>query len=331
MQSIAETLIAADIGGTNARFCLAHISAGGSITLDPPVTLPTREHASLASCWRAFTASLPGPAPRAAAIAIACPVGGEILQLTNNPWVIRPAALAVELGLDDLSIVNDFGAIGHAVSHLTPADLRHLAGPDTPPPATGSTTIIGPGTGLGVAQILRRGGVTHVIETEGGHGDFAPLDTLEDAILAQLRQHFGRVSNERIASGPGLANLYQALAAIEGRNITLHGDATIWDAAINNTDPLAETALQRFCLSLGAIAGDLALAQGANSVLVAGGIVPRIANLLPNTGFAARFTAKGRFNRQMAAIPIHLITHPQPGLLGAAAAYAAGQARGLVR
>jgi len=328
-QPSGETLIAADIGGTNARFCLAHIAPGGAITLGPPKTLPTRDHASFGDCWRAFTATLPGPSPRAAAIAIACPVGAEILRLTNSPWVIRPANLGEELGLDHLTIVNDFGAIGHAVSHLTPADLRHLAGPQIPPPAQGSTSIIGPGTGLGVAQLLRRNGHTHVIETEGGHGDFAPLDPLEDAILAQLRQRFGRVSNERIASGPGLGNLYQALAAIEGKTATPYDDATIWDAAINQTDPLAATALQRFCLSLGAIAGDIALAQGANSVLIAGGIIPRIAHMLPNTGFATRFAAKGRFSHYMAAIPIHLITHPQPGLLGAAAVYAAGKAGGL--
>lgn len=327
-------ITAGDIGGTHARFCTAHIQAGRVHSLGPPTTLRTADFTSLTSCWRAYAGATGNTPPDAAAIALACPIGGDILHLTNNPWVIRPATLARELGIAQLTLVNDFGAVAHAVTQLAPAHLQHLIGPDEPLRTEGVTTLIGPGTGLGVAHLLRRAGRSYVIESEGGHMDFSPLDSLEDAILARLRLRYGRVSNERIASGPGLANLYEALAAIEGIAAVAHDHKSLWDLAIAGADPaqrddtlrdqtLAATALQRFCLSLGSIAGDLALAHGANTVLIAGGILPRIAHLLPGSGFADRFTAKGRFARMMSDIQVKLITHDQPGLLGAAAAFAA--------
>jgi glucokinase len=316
-------IVAGDIGGTNARYAIAEIADGRVLKLGEPVTFHTRDHASLATSWEAFGRALGRPLPRAAALAVACPISGEILQLTNNPWVIRPANLARELEVDAVTLLNDFGAVGHAVTQLEPEDLLHLAGPDEGLPAEGVITVIGPGTGFGVAHVLRRAAQTYVIECEGGHTDFAPLDTLEDAILAKLRTRFTRVSVERVVSGPGLKNLYEALAEIEGRPVQILDDPVLWTHAIAGTDALAAAALQRFFLSLGAVAGDLALAQGAAAVVVAGGIMPRIAHLLPRSGFAERFVAKGRFERFMAAIPVKLITHKQPGLFGVAAAFEA--------
>jgi glucokinase len=315
-------IIAGDIGGTHARFAIAEIANGQVVKLHDPVTLHTADHASLATAWAAFGAAIGRPLPRAAALALACPIAGEVLQFTNNPWVIRPAALRAELGLNSLTLINDFGAVGHAISQLGPEHLRHIAGPDVALPETGVITVMGPGTGLGVAHILRAE-KTFVIECEGGHMDFSPLDALEDAILAKLRARHGRVSVERIVSGPGLKNLYEALGEIENREIRLQSDTEIWTKAIAGTDPLAVAALTRFCLALGAAAGDLALAQGGQAVVLAGGVLPRIVDLLPGSGFASRFTAKGRFERMMSGIPVKLITHPQPGLLGVAAAHAA--------
>jgi glucokinase len=315
-------IIAGDIGGTHARFCIATLQHGRVLGLSPPVTLQTSDHASLASAFTEFTASLPHPAPRAGAIAIACPIAGDILKLTNNPWVIRPATLAAELGLDTITLINDFAAVGHAVSALTPEHLRTVAGPNTSLPQDGVISVIGPGTGLGVAHILRANGASHIMPGEGGHIDFAPVDAIEDAILANLRRRYGRVSVERLISGPGLKNIYEALAAIEGRPVELHEDKAIWTAAAAGTDPLAASALARFFLTLGTATGDLALAQGAAAVVLAGGILPRHADALVTSGFTTRFTAKGRLERLMSAIPIKLITHPQPGLLGAASAFA---------
>ena len=161
-----------------------------------------------------------------------------------------------------------------------------------------------------------------MIETEGGHVDFAPLDSLEDKILTQMRLNFRRVSIERIASGHGLWNLYEALAAIEGRDLIFHNDKELWPAALDASDDLAIAALDRLCLTLGAVSGDMALAQGASAVVIAGGVGLRIADHLASSGFRDRFIAKGRFERRMDEMPVKLVIHPQPGLYGAAAAFA---------
>lgn len=152
--------------------------------------------------------------------------------------------------------------------------------------------------------------------------DFAPLDSLEEAILARLRAQHRRVSVERIVSGPGLAAIHATIAKLEGRPVEPREDKELWTAALDGGDPLAVAALDRFCLSLGSVVGDLALAHGAAGVVLAGGLGARLADHLPRSGFAGRFAAKGRFEAMMAAMPVRLITHPQPGLFGAAAAYA---------
>lgn len=315
-------IVAVDIGGTHARFAIAELGQGRVLSLGEPCTLKTGEHASLETAWEVFRERSGRPLPRAAAIAFAGPVGGELLKLTNNPWVIRPAWLPKELGVDRLTIVNDFGAVGHAVAQLADEHYRHLCGPATSLPAEGVITIVGPGTGLGVAQLLCRGTTRHVVETEGGHIDFAPLDAIEDRILATLRQRYRRVSVERLAAGMGLAHIHDVLAAIEGRPVTGRDDAALWAAALEGSDSLASAALARYCLILGAVAGDLALAHGAGGVVIAGGLGLRLADRLAGSGFRDRFIAKGRFERRMDEIPVKLLAYPQPGLFGAAAAFA---------
>lgn len=312
----------ADVGGTHARFALAEIDAGRVVSLGEPVTLKTAEHGSFQLAWQEFGRRAKIELPNELAMAFAGPVGGEMLKLTNNPWVIRPALIKERLGVDRYVIVNDFGAVAYAVATLPDEHFRYLCGPDRPLPKEGVTSIVGPGTGLGVAALLKKPDHYEVIETEGGHVDFAPLDSLEDKILTQLRRHYRRVSIERVASGQGLWNLYEALGAIEGRDLTYHDDKELWAAALAGGDSLANAALDRLCLSLGAVAGDMALAQGANSAVIAGGVGLRLADYLPRSGFRDRFIAKGRFERRMDEMPVKLITHPQPGLFGAAAAFA---------
>ncbi len=292
------------------------------VSLGDPVTLKTAEYASLQTAWQAFGELHATPLPRAAAIAVASPIGGEIIKLTNNPWIIRPALVQERLEVDDFVLINDFGAVGHAVAQVPDAMFEHLAGPNTPFPDHGVITVCGPGTGLGVAQVLRTVDSYHVVETEGGHIDFAPLDSLEDQVLKALRKTFQRVSVERIVAGPGIVAIYEALAEIEGRAVQRLDDKAIWQMALEGSDSLALAALDRFCLCLGAVAGDLALAQGAKGVVIAGGLGLRLKDHLARSGFAERFAAKGRFRNLMEAIPVKLITHPQPGLFGAAAAYA---------
>ncbi|MBN8484409.1 MAG: glucokinase [Sphingomonadales bacterium] len=315
-------LVTVDIGGTHARFALAEIAADGTIALGEPATLHTRDHASFQTAWEDFARMQGGTLPPAVSIAIAGPVGGDVIRFTNNPWVIRPALIPEKLGAERYTVINDFGAVGHAVACAADDHFVHLAGPDEALPASGTISIVGPGTGLGVAHIWRDGTDYRVQATEGGHIDFAPLDSIEDAILARLRLRYRRVSVERVVSGPGIVDIYEALAALEGRAIQPLDDRTLWSLGTSGEDSLAAAAVDRFCLSLGSVAGDLALAQGASGAVIAGGLGLRIKDTLLRSGFANRFTAKGRFAELMGKLPVKLITHPQPGLFGAAAAFA---------
>jgi glucokinase len=317
-----KRIAVADIGGTHARFALAEIDGKRVASLSLPVTLKTAQHASFQLAWEEFGRREGTDLPTELAVAFAGPVHGDFLKLTNNPWVIRPALIEERLGVGRYTIVNDFGAVAHAVACLGDEHFRYICGPDAPLPSAGIISIVGPGTGLGVAALLRKAGRYHVIETEGGHVDFAPLDSLEDQLLLQLRKSFRRVSVERVASGPGLWNIYQALGAIEGQSLQIRGEAQLWEAALAGSDSLANAALDRFCLTLGAVAGDMALAQGAGGLVIAGGVGARLAEHLPRSGFRDRFIAKGRFERRMDEIPVKLITYPEPGLFGAAAAFA---------
>ena len=320
-------VVSVDIGGTHARFAIAEVADRRVVSLGEPVTLKTADHASLQTAWEAYRERQGGTLPRAAAISVASPITGDVIRLTNNPWVIRPSLIPERLGADTWTIINDFGAIGHAVAQLPHEDFEHLCGPDEPLPHEGITTVCGPGTGLGVAQVFRHEGEYHVLSTEGGHMDYAPLDGIEDALLKRLRKTYTRVSAERIVAGPGIVAIYETLADMEGRSVVLRDDKAIWTAALEGTDSIANAALDRFCLALGAVAGDLALAHGAKGVVIAGGLGLRIKDKLLRSGFDQRFVAKGRFQQMMAKLPVKLITHPQPGLFGAAAAFAQEHAR----
>ena len=315
-------VVSADIGGTHARFAIAEVEGGHVVSLGEPVTLKCAEYASLQTAWAAFGEALGRPLPRAAAIAVASPINGDVIRMTNNPWIIRPSLIGERLGADRYVLINDFGAVGHAVAQVPDGDFVHLCGPDVPLPLRGVTTVCGPGTGLGVAQVFRHDGTYHVLETEGGHVDFAPLDGIEDALVKRLRRQFTRVSTERVVAGPGIVAIYETLAELEGRSVPSHDDRTIWTEALEGSDPIALAALDRFCLAMGAVAGDLALAHGAHGVVIAGGLGLRVKDRLMRSGFDQRFQAKGRFQGLMAQIPVKLITHPQPGLFGAAAAFA---------
>ena len=315
-------VVAVDIGGTHARFAIAEVAEGRVVAMAEPVTQKVVEHPSLQLAWQAFGETLGRPLPKAAAIAVASPVGGEVIKLTNNPWIIRPALIPERLGADTWTVVNDFAAIGHAVAQLDDADFLHLCGPEMPLPDRGSITVCGPGTGLGVAQVFRHKAGYDIIATEGGHVDFAPLDPIEDAFVKRLRREYNRVSTERIVAGPAIVAIYETLAELEKRPVPRLDDKKIWALAFEGEDSLAVAALDRFCLSLGAVAGDLALTHGPTGVVIAGGLGLRLKDHLLQSGFGERFVAKGRFRNLMASIPVKLITHPQPGLYGAAAAFA---------
>jgi len=318
-------VVAVDIGGTNARFAMAWAEPGNVRLCSEPVKLPTSAFTGLAPAWEEFRRRAGRTLPRHAAIAVATPISGDELRLTNNSWIIRVSRLAAELQVDSFRLVNDFEAMAHAAAQARPEELAHIAGPADRWPSQGVTTVIGPGTGLGVAQLVRTTGRPLVLATEGGHFAYAPVDEFEEQLLHRLRLQLERVSVERVVSGPGLSAIYETLASVRGVPAASLPSAELWSRALDGSDALAAEALQRFCLSFGSVAGDAVLVQGAKAVVIAGGVGQRLRAVLPASGFHARFTAKGRFRALMEQIPIKLIQYPEPGLLGAAAAFAAAR------
>jgi glucokinase len=320
----------ADIGGTNARFALTDLNAAQP-SMHAVRTLPCCEYASLQHAAEAYLTDV-GETPSQAAIAVACPVVGDAIKLTNRAWAFSRSELQSVLGFERLDVINDFGAVAWSVPVLSEADVVCLHG-DPALPQRGPVSVLGPGTGLGVAMLVgdnARG--WQVVETEGGHVSFAPLGDEELLIARWMTARFGRTSNERLLCGVGLSHIDAALRD-PGTGPSMLGDAgtvlrepsAIVEAALEGHDLNARRTLARFCAVLGSVAGDCALVHGAKSVMIAGGIVPRFIPFLQSSAFRERFLAKGRFAAYLESVSIHVITHPQPGLLGAACALRQGQ------
>ncbi len=319
---MTRTVAVADIGGTNARFAIAEVAADGAINLREPEVLATHGYPDLASAWRVFLERSPGFTPEGAALALAGPASRGVFKLTNANWRFDPATLSAEMGIERLVMLNDFEAVAHGIASDVDGDnLFHIGGPSEPLPSEGTVTVIGPGTGLGIAHYRKVGGQTFVQPTEGSHIDFAPVDEVDDAMLNSLRKLYDRVSLERVISGDGIAHIYAVIAGLEGVNAETADPVTIWTAGLSGDDPLAASAVAHFVKTLGRASSDYALAHGANGLVLAGGIGLRLRNHLTSDAFNIAFENKGRYQDMIRAIPRKLIIHPQPGLLGAATAY----------
>jgi glucokinase len=310
-------IVVGDIGGTHARFALADVGCGRVVSVGEPVILRTREHAGLPSAWKAYGALIGEPLPRLAALGIAGPITGGPVDFKNSDWVVYPDTIEQDLGLDRVLLLNDFGAMAHAVHALDAHFFAHVCGPDVPLPEHGAISVLGPGTGLGVAVLQRTRAGPVILETEGAHIHFAPLNETERLVSERIEAKYERTSVERIVSGPGLGAIVRAMAPGDGRD-----DPTLWQAAIAGEERLLRDALGLFLDSYGAATGDLSLAHGAMGVALTGGLTNRLLPLIPESGFHARFCAKGRYRPRMETVPVKLVTHPQPGLFGAAAAFA---------
>ena len=318
-----NTIVAVDIGGTNARFARAGLAPGEAPTLTGIRKYKVADYPSLTDAWRRFAEDEGGSLPDRAAIALAAPTAHTPIKLTNSHWIVDPDELADTLGLKRVMLVNDFEAIAHGATLLPSSHLHRVFGPEGGLPRKGVATVIGPGTGLGVAIVSMGADGAHILPTEGGHMDFAPVDEADDRMLDQLRQRFGRVSVERLVSGPGLNHIYQALAAMAGDEATPTDDATLWQAALSGGNPRAAEALDRLCMCYGAVAGDLALAHGAACVVLAGSLTQRMRQYSGFARFHERFLLKGRYRDHMAEILVLFADHPELGLFGAAVAGAA--------
>jgi glucokinase len=309
-----------DIGGTNARFALADVRATKPI-LHAEKSLRTSEYASLQHAAEAYLSAHNIKLKRAA-IAVAAPVTDDAIHLTNRAWSFSQAELKAALNLDSLNILNDFGAVAFAVPALDESEREFLYGPQRA--LQSPITVLGPGTGLGMAMLHQDSAQRwNVQETEGGHVSFAPLSDEEQLIARWLNARFGRTSNERLLCGAGLSHIDAALAGVDHPSLqagaeTLREPADIVQLALDGHDISARRTLARFCAVLGSVCGDAALMHGSRTLMIAGGIVPRFIPFLKSSGFRERFLSKGRFVAYLENVSIYVITHPNPGLLGAA-------------
>ena len=311
-----RTLLVGDVGGTNARFALAH-RVDGKPVLEHHESFPAERYPTFLEGVAAF---IDGCAvkPTGGVIAVAGPVTDGAIDLTNSPWAVSEAELRT-LGLNPVRLINDFEALAWGAP-VVPADaLEHLGGPAQGDPHA-AIAVLGPGTGFGVSALTRDiQGREIALPSEGGHASFAPGDAVEDEILRILRRRYDHVSIERLICGPGLLNMHRALAEIDGRETHIDDPAQITREAMENRDSPCGATLARFCAILGAVAGDIALTMGAcGGVYVAGGIAPRILPFLKASPFRERFERKGRFQDYMADIPTRVIVHKHAALLGAA-------------
>lgn len=310
----------ADVGGTNARF--AWSEAPGA-PLSRVRSLAGADHPSLAHAVLAYLRSENLPTPVAAAVAIANPVNGDQVRMTNHHWSFSVAQLRERLGLGRLVVLNDFTALAMALPGLQPDEKVQVGGGHAV--EGGPRAVLGPGTGLGVSGLLPDGKGLHVpLSGEGGHVTLGPLDAREAEVLERLRRRFGHASAERALSGPGLVNLYDAVCELEGRPPEPLDAAEVSRRALTRQDATCVEVLGLFCSLLGNVAGGLALTLGATGgVYVGGGIVPRLGDAFAASPFRASFEAKGRFAAYLAAIPTYVIRSPtSPSLRGAAMALA---------
>lgn len=309
----------ADIGGTNARFALE----SGPGQIGQIEVLPCAAYPTLAHALKAYLAlpvvveALAGPL-RHAALAIANPITGDLVRMTNHHWEFSIEALRLECGFQTLVVANDFTALARSLPHLAPHQKVQVGGgvavPDAP------LGLVGAGTGLGVSGLIPcKTGWTALL-SEGGHVTFSPANPTEIAVLEFAWREFEHVSAERFLSGDGIELLYRALSSLGGQPGPGLGAPDISRRALSGECALCERVVDMFCGMLGTVAGNLAVTLGAQGgIYIGGGIVPRLGELFARSSFRARFEQKGRFVHYLAAVPTFVITAQYPAFLGVSA------------
>ncbi|SUW62787.1 Glucokinase [Buttiauxella agrestis] len=303
-----------DVGGTNARLALCNVE-NGDITQAKTYSgldFPSLE-AVVVHYLKEHNVSVTD-----GCIAIACPITGDWVAMTNHTWAFSTAEMKKNLGFEHLEIINDFTAVSMAIPMIKNEHLIKFGGGE---PVEGKpVAVYGAGTGLGVAHLVHVDKRWVSLPGEGGHVDFAPNSEEEGIILEELRTEIGHVSAERVLSGPGLVNLYRAIVKSDGREPENYKPKDITEKALEDSCTDCRRALSLFCVIMGRFGGNLALTLGTfGGVYIAGGIVPRFLEFFKASGFRGGFEDKGRFKEYVQSIPVYLIVHDQPGLLGAGA------------
>jgi len=316
-QNTQRIKLVADIGGTNIRLAITDNNNINNI-----ITYQCANFPSLNEVIQHYLAEkqLTG-ASIDACLAIACPVDTDLISMTNLPWTFSQKSLKQELKLNSLTLINDYTAIAMAIPLLNDKQKVKIGRGDVVEKQP--ISVCGPGTGLGVANLVNIDNRWHCLGGEGGHVDFAPVDDIDIKIIQHLKTIKNRVSYEQLLSGYGLEQIYQALLVINNSPDDYSDKLTAKDIstrALNNTCPICEQALSQFCKVLGSFAGNLALTTGSlGGVYIAGGIVPRFVDYVNKSEFRSRFETKGRMSHLNKRTPTYIITEEQPGLIGAAA------------
>lgn len=308
-------ILIGDIGGTNARFALLVDSS------TEPKHFPVVQTADFATLDEAIRTTILESSPvrpRSAVLAIAAPVDGDEIELTNCHWVVRPKKMARSLGLEDIVVLNDFEAQALAVVSIGEEHLEQIGG--GAPEANAGRVVLGPGTGLGVAGLVHAGHTWIPVPGEGGHMDIGPRTKRDREVFPHLEPIDGRISGEQILCGRGLVNIYRAVAKAEGKPANMNLPAEITAAALEESDAMAHEALSIFVTCLGRVAGDLALVfMSKGGVYLTGGIAQKILPALKTGMFRAAFEDKAPHRALMQAMPVYVITHPLAALAGLAA------------
>lgn len=314
LPAAAYPRLVGDVGGSNARFGWVAAPDAGVTDVE---SFATKDHSGLkAVVSRYLEAHHRLLSPAACAIGIAGAVTGDAIALTNLDWSFSVADLRQHLGVDRLLVLNDFEALARALPTLSEAELRSIGDGSAAARADAPAALLGAGTGLGVSGHFVAAGRFFPIVGEGGHISLAAVDATEDRLIALLRERFGRVSAERVLSGPGLENLYVAVSAMRGRTAEPLGAGMITERALQGDDADCRATVEHFFAFLGSVAGDLALTLGAlGGVYVGGGIVPKLGDWIERSRFRERFEAKGRRRSYMAAIPTWLIVNSSAAAL----------------
>jgi glucokinase len=307
--------VVADIGATNIRF--ARLTPQGNP--GPIVKFATSKFPDLKAALAHFLKLEGGPKPVRLGLAVAGPVYGDEVRLTNHRWQFSIQGLTKELNLEQLEVVNDLEAMALVLPHLSSEETMSIGDEIGNRSIRAPMAVLCPGTGLGIAGLVPVDQGWRPIATEGGHTSLSPLTAKEKAVWQLLRERHGRVSVERVLSGPGLVELYSALASLEGQEAGAVRPEDIVKLALNDESPLAAKTLEMFCAWLGDVAGDVALMYVARGgVYLAGDILLTIFEILKRSQFRHRFENKGRGTAVVAHTPTYLISIESPVLLGCA-------------
>jgi glucokinase len=313
-----KTLLIGDIGGTNARFALAGPEQPGFYDV---MKLKCADFVSADAAIRHYLDDVSAGSPDIICLAGAGPVMDEVIKVTNNHWILDAVSMRAEFDIDAVHLLNDFEAVAYSISELQENDLQSIGMPERKllPVDKFNIAIIGAGTGFGVAGLIRRANALIPIVGEGGHIGFAPKSKIQLELLSILSNDFDRINLDRLVCGPGIEIIYSALALIYGEQRAQLSAKEIFTESHKGSDPLAFETVDIFFEILGQVSGDIALCMGAtDGVYLAGGIAKRYPILLQNSKFRSAFESKDRQHTYMERIPTLLITHDDPGLLGAA-------------